>query len=105
MTKYIGDDWVFDISIKDSSGNPIDITANSYKFFLVESVEDQEAKIEADFTITDGPGGLATATIPRSETATLCEGRKPFCIQQTVAGLVSVIDQNKIDVLQAARTK
>ena len=104
MIKYIGDDWKVKIALKDSSGNPVDITGYSLKFYLKNEKGSQDPEITQAFTITDAVNGKAEAIIPRTETAEICEGLRIASItSEDNDSLLQTIYQLKWDILENGR--
>jgi hypothetical protein len=71
VTFIQGSDISETVIIKDSDGNPIDITGGTVKFRIVDDKTDTEAEalfVENDLTITDGPNGEAALVITSAVT-------------------------------------
>lgn len=78
FSMYAGDAQIVDMAITDASGNPINITGYHIYFTGKKQVIDADGlavfqctTTNAQCVTTNGPGGLVTATIPSSATASL----------------------------------
>jgi len=69
ITLKQGDTISRTLTIKDSSGNVIDITGGTVKFRIVRNLDDAKADAifaDDDLTISDGAGGQATLSVANS---------------------------------------
>ena len=103
MKRYQGDDWKFNIALKDTSGVAIDITSDTITFDLVNLLKDTASTITETFTITDGPNGLAEVEIPSASTESLSLGVNFISFTRLSGTFTQVIYQNDLNVKKSAK--
>jgi len=103
MMRFQGDDWKFSIALKDTSGVAVDITGDTITFDLVDQLDDTASVITKEFTITNGPGGLAEVIIDSAETTTLDTGINKISFTRLSGTFTQVIFQDNLDVKKSAK--
>ncbi len=73
LTIYRGDDKVYDVTVKDSDGNVVDITNHTIKFTVRHAPADAVAEIAkttggGGIAIVDAPNGVARITLSDVDT-------------------------------------
>ena len=104
---YRGDTKAFDLSFKDSSGLPIDISNHELWFTLKASVTDLDADAAFQKKIVfadsaESQQGIGTLTLTSEETGSIEPGTYYFDIQKVIPDtppVVSTLMSGKISVL------
>lgn len=104
---YRGDTKVFNLSFKDSSGAPIDITGHELWFTMKLSVTDQDANAVIQKKIvfsssTESQSGIGSLTLDSTETGAIDPGVYYFDIQKVIPEtppVVATLMSGKIAVL------
>ena len=78
---------------------PIDITSRTYAMQLRTSPDATTVSATFTCTVTNAAGGVVTATLPASTTASLAPQNYTYDLQETSSGVVSTILSGVVKVI------
>lgn len=102
---FIGDSWTITLNLTNEDTTPKDLTGATLTFRLVQNF-DCEALIQQNFTIDPDPLlGVATITIPTTETSKVENGLNWVSIEIDQASEIKTIYQERLQFKKKVKSK
>ena len=100
LTVRIGDTETVTLNLQDADGVAINITGRTYAAQIRETAD--ASSVLASFTcvVSNGAGGVMTATLPAATTAALSPGTAVFDLQETNSGVVTTLLAGPVSIVQ-----
>lgn len=94
-----GDTEIFNISLADSSGSPINLTGDTFASQIRYTRDDATAAAVFSCVVTNAVGGVVQLTLSSASSAALTAGTAYWDLQRTSGGSVSTVLAGKCTVL------
>lgn len=88
---YTGDTLSFTVTSQDSTGTPINITGRTYAMKIRSAASSTTVLATATCTVTDGPNGVVSVSIPAATTAALATGTGVADLEETNGSTVTTL--------------
>lgn len=94
-----GDTEVINLTIRDSAGNPVNLTGDTFASQIRYQKDD--VAVAASFTcvVTNPSGGVVQLTLLPASSAALDDGIAYWDLQRTSGGVVSTVVAGKVTIL------
>lgn len=94
-----GDTEVFNITVKDNAGSPIDLTGDIFTSQIRYDRDDLLVAASFSCTLTDAVNGKVRLTLSATDSATLDAGVAFWDLQRNDGGVITTIISGKCTVL------
>lgn len=100
LTVRIGDTETVTLNLQDADGAAINITGRTYAAQIRETADSSTVLASFTCAISNGAGGVMTATLPAATTAALTPGVAVWDLQETNSGVVTTLLAGPVTIVQ-----
>lgn len=94
----VGDTKTINLTLKDASGSPINITGRTYAAQLRATVESTSPLVSFSCAIASAVAGTVTCTLSATNSATLSAGDAVWSLRETNAGVVTTLLEGPVRI-------
>lgn len=100
LTIRIGDTETITLNLQDGNGAAINITGRTYAAQIRSTADSTSVLASFTCVVSNGAGGVMTATLPASTTAALSTGVGVWDLQETNGSVVTTLLAGPVTIVQ-----